>query len=768
MLKRFARAIVRFRIPIIITVIIVTLIFAYFAKNVRISSNLIDLAPEDNEELISLRKTLKRFGSSTFVMISVQSDDAYSLSTLTKIKKISEEIQKLPEVDDVMDPLNATVFKYLFGMVVIKESFPGKEIPKSREKIEQYKQEMLSEPTLKNVVVSENGESLAIYIRLKDDYNIERIKGKLFRIVEPYRGPEEFFIHGRPIVESWVQEYVSRDAIRLAIPIVLLVIVVLFINFRAVRGMALPLTIMIGSIIWTLGLMGIFGKQITIVGVMLPTLILVISSSYSIHFLNQYYKDINSKGNRSIRIEGSINAIGKTIILAALTTIAGFAALTINKIKPMLELGIFVLIGVFFSMCLSLTFLPSILCVLKKPKKQFHVWKSGSRINAMFKSLGSLIAHRWRIILILALCVGVWSIVGIKNIVVDTSWKRFFKKNSAILANERYIRSNFGGVSTININFETGEEKELDFKSLVALRYMDQVEQWIRDRNLFGATTSLVGYIKRANQLLNKNDPEFYRLPDTDADLLKIILMFKMTELTKNLSNVITEDFKHASIVVRETKVNTKDPTIPEIKEFIREFDEYVQRNMFDGISVSMSGVDLIYVSLVDYTIRSQFLSIGISIIIVFFIISFTFRSFTHGLFGLIPIIFGLILNFGAMSYFKIPLDFITAMIASIAVGLGVDNAIHYMIRFTRTSHKLPLTERIESALVNSGIPIFFTSFTLIAGFCVLLFSSFKPILYFGLLISVTMIGCLVGVIFVLPAMIYWIKPKALLEGRIE
>ncbi|UCB44766.1 MAG: RND family transporter [Spirochaetota bacterium] len=768
MLKTFARLIIRLRIPIIILVLAITLMFAFFSKNVRISSNLIDLAPEDNEEFLALQRTLQRFGSSTFVMISVQSDDAYSLSTLTKIKNISEQIQRLPEVDEVIDPLNATVFKYLFGMIVIKESFPGNEIPESREKIEQHKQEMLSEPILKNVVVSENGESLAIYIRLSDDYNTQDIKKRLFDIVEPYRGPEEFYIHGRPIIESWVSEYVSRDAIRLAVPIVLLVIIVLFINFRSIRGIVLPLAIMIGSIIWTLGLMGIFGKQITIVGVMLPTLILVISSSYSIHFLNQYYKDVKSDLQRKEDVERSINNIGKTIILAALTTIAGFAALTINKIKPMFELGIFVLIGVFFSMCLSLTFLPSILSILRKPRKEFHAWRRGSKINVMFTKLGHFILGKWRIILLLALCVGIWSLVGIRNIVVDTSWKRFFKKNSPILVNERYIRSNFGGVSTININFETLDDSELNFKSLSTLRYVDQVEQWIRDRNLFGATTSFVGYIKRANQLINNNNPDYYKLPDNDAELLKILLMFKMTELTKSLSNVITQDFKNASIVVRETRVNAKDPTVVELREFKREFKEYINNNPFNGITVNSSGVDLIYVSLVDYTVRSQLMSIAISILIVFIIISITFKSFVHGLFGLIPIIFGLLLNFGAMSYFRIPLDFITAMIASIAVGLGVDNSIHYLIRFARTRHSLPLTERIRGALINSGIPIFFTSFTLIAGFCVLLFSSFKPILYFGLLISVTMIGCFIGVIFVLPASLHFFKPKKIIEGRIE
>jgi hydrophobe/amphiphile efflux-3 (HAE3) family protein len=768
MLNKFARFVIRLRIPIIILVVAITLMFAFFAKNVKISSNLIDLAPEDNEEFLALKRTLKKFGSSTFVMISVQSDDAYSLSTLTKIKNISEQIKRLPEVDEVIDPLNATIFKYLFGMIVIKESFPGNEIPESREKIEQYKQEMLSEPILKNVVVSENGESLAIYIRLRDDYDTQDIKKKLFDIVEPYRGPEEFYIHGRPIIESWVSEYVRRDAIRLSVPIVILVIFVLFINFRSIRGIVLPLMIMIGSIIWTLGLMGMFGKQITIVGIMLPTLILVISSSYSIHFLNQYYKDVRSDLQLKEDIMGSINSIGKTIILAALTTIAGFAALTINKIKPMFELGIFVLIGVFFSMCLSLTFLPSILSILRKPRKEFYAWKRGSRINVLFTKLGHLILGRWKIILLLALCVLVWSVVGMRNIVVDTSWKRFFKKNSPILVNERHIRSNFGGVSTINVNFEIDDKSDLDFKHLSTLKYIDQVEQWIRDLNLFGDTTSFVGYIKRANQIINKNDPEYYRLPESDADLLKILIMFKMTELTKSLSNVITQDFKNASIVVRETGVNSKDPTIAELREFKKEFQEYINNNPFQGIAVSTSGVDLIYVSLVDYTVRSQLMSIAISIVIVFIIISITFRSFVHGLFGLIPIIFGLLLNFGAMSYLHIPLDFITAMIASIAVGLGVDNSIHYLIRFTRTRHDLPLAERIRGALINSGIPIFFTSCTLIAGFCVLLFSSFKPILYFGLLISVTMIGCFVGVIFVLPAFLFFIKPKTIIEGRME
>ncbi len=768
MLKRAARIIIHLRIPIIIFVALTTLVFGYFAKNVRVSSNLIDLAPEDNEELINVKRTLKSFGSTTFVMISVQSEDAYSLSTLTKIKKISEEVQSLPEVEEVIDPLNATVFKYLFGMLVIKESFPGNEIPKSREKIEQYKKEMLSEPILKNVVVSENGESLAIYIRLKDDYKTQDVKEKLFNIVEPYRGPEEFYITGRPIIESWVQEYVNRDAIRLAIPIIVLVIVVLFINFKSIRGIILPLSIMFGSIIWTLGLMGIFGKTITIIGIMLPTLVLVISSSYSIHFLNQYFKDIQFDPHRKINVENSINNIGRTIILAALTTIAGFAALTINKIKPMLELGIFVLVGVFFSMCLSLTFLPGILSIIKKPKRAFYAWAEDSRLNILFHNLGKLIIKRWKIILLIAVGIGVWSSLGIKNIDVDTSWKRFFKKKSEILVTERYIKSNFGGVSTINVTFETDDDKNLHFKNIETLKYVDQVEQWIRDKKLFGPTISLVDYIKRANQLLNENNPEEYRLPDNDADLLKILLMFKMSRFTKSLSNVITEDFKNASIVVRGARVNEPDPTIPEVKLFKKDFQRYIESHPFEGISVGVSGIDLIYVSLVDYTVKAQLISIAISIVIVFFIISFTFKSFVYGAFGLIPIIFGLLLNFGTMSYFHIPLDFVTSMIASIAVGLGVDNSIHYLIRFTKTKKRLPLEDRIKGALVNSGIPIFFTSFTLIAGFCVLLFSSFKPILYFGLLISVTMIGCLIGVTFVLPAFVYFVKPKAIIKGVIK
>ena len=112
--------------------------------------------------------------------------------------------------------------------------------------------------------------------------------------------------------------------------------------------------------------------------------------------------------------------------------------------------------------------------------------------------------------------------------------------------------------------------------------------------------------------------------------------------------------------------------------------------------------------------------------------------------------------------------SFITSMIASIAVGLGVDNSIHYLIRFTRTEHNLPLQERLKQALGITGTPIFFTSFTLIAGLCVLFFSSFKPILYFGLLISVTMLGCFIGVIFILPAFIYFVKPKAIIQGRAE
>jgi len=767
MLKGFAKFIARHRTPVIIAVVLLTIFFGYFAKNVKISSNLINLAPENQKELLTLNRVLKKFGSSTFVMISVKSDDAYSLSTLTKIKNISDEIKKLPEVEEVLDPLNAKVFKYLFGMVVVKQSFPGGEIPQSREKIEEFKNEMLSEPSLKNVVVSENGEALAIYIRLKEEYNTPNLRERLLKITEPYRGPEEFYITGRPIIESWVKEYIQRDSVKLALPIILLVIFVLFINFKSIRGIILPIAIMLGGIIWTLGLMGIFNKEITMVGIMLPTLILVISSSYSIHFLNQYYKDIHTDSHKIRNVEKSIVHIGKTILLAAFTTIAGFAALTINIIKPMRELGIFVLIGVFFSMALSLSFLPAFLTLLKKPKKKIYASAEGGRMDILFNHLGDFILRRWKIILFVAVLIGVWSILGIGNITVDTSWHRFFKNNSEILKSQRFIRSNFGGASTLNVSFETDNNTDLTFKNLEALRYVDTVEGWIREKNLLGPSISLVDYIKRANQLMNGNNQDYYKLPDNDADLLKILLMFKLSKVTKSISNVITEDFKDTNIVVRTAKVDSPEISISEFRSFVHQFYEYIARNRMKGIAVELSGVDIIYMSLVDYLVRSQLLSIAVSIIIVFFIITYTFRSFVYGFFGLIPIIFGLFLNFGAMSYLNISMDFITAMIASIAVGLGVDNSIHYLIRFSRTKHSLPLGERIRAALVYSGIPIFFTSMTLIAGFSVLLFSSFKPILYFGLLISLTMLGCLIGVILVLPALIYFVKPSAIIKGKI-
>lgn len=766
MLKGFAHFIIRHRIPVIISVIVLTLIFGYFTRYVNISSDLMSLAPENNKELVALKKILERFGSSTMIMISVKSEDPYSLSTLTKIQQISSELKELPEVEEVIDPLNATIFKYIFGMIVVKKSFPGGEIPRSEEKIDEFKEEMLSEPILKNVVVSENGDALAIYIRLSEDRQSGDIREKILHIIEPYSGPEEFYLAGSIIIESWVKEYIQRDSVKLALPIILLVIFVLFINFKSGRGIFLPISIMLGSILWTLGLMGIFRKQITMVGIMLPTLILVISSSYSIHFLNQYYKDIFTDSHKLRNVQKSIVNIGKTILLAAVTTIAGFAALTINKIAPMRDLGIFVLIGVFFSMALSLSFLPAYLAMMKKPKKSHHASAEGSRMNNLFSKLGILVTNRWRVILIIAVLIGVWSIIGIRNIEVDTGWQRFFKKNAAIIQSQRFIRSHFGGVSTMNVSLEIEEESDLTFKDLEALQYVNLIEGWIRDSDMLGPTISYVDYIKRANQLMNKNNPEQYRVPETDAGLLKILLMFKMSDVTESLGNVITEDFKHTNIVVRTAKVNGPVLSATQFKEFLDDFRQFINENPFQEINVEMTGVDLIYISLIDYLVKSQLLSIAISIIIVFFIISYTFRSFVFGFFGLIPIIFGLFLNFGAMSYFNIPLDFITSMISSIAVGLGVDNSIHYLIRFSRTKHSLPLTDRIRAALVNSGIPIFFTSFTLISGFSVLLLSSFKPILYFGLLIAVTMIGCLIGVLLVLPALIYFVKPSSIIKRK--
>jgi hydrophobe/amphiphile efflux-3 (HAE3) family protein len=765
MLKRFARFVVRHRIAVIVFVLLVTGMFGYFARKVSISSDLLNLAPRNNVELVKLTRNSALFGSGTYVIISVKSDNAYSFSTLTKIKLISDELKKLPEVEEVMDPINAKVFKYLFGMLVVKQSFPAGQIPGSPEEIMKLKEEMLSEPTLKNVVVSENGENLALYLKMKNDVSPKWIRGEIDRILKPYVGPEKFYVLGRPVIEAQVKDYIQHDSLRLALPIVLLVVFVLFMNFQSLRGIVLPLVIMIGNIIWTIGLMGIFGKMITIIGIMLPVMILVNSSSYSIRFLNQYFADIGTEGDKRDNIRKSVVQIAKIIFLAAITTVAGFGALTPNKIRPMMEIGVFVLIGIIFSMTLSLTFLPALLTLLKKPRRGLRSSWFAARMKVPFQRLGVFIVRNHTVILIAACAVGLWAVVGIRNIKIDTSWERFFKKSSEILQTQRYIRSNYGGISTMNLNLETGGDGDLSFKNLEALRYAEKVEQWVREKGIFGQSTSFAGYVKRANQLLNGNDPRQYKLPETDADLLKILIMFKMTQFTESISNVITKDFRAANIIVRTSRPDGPEVTANQLKAFLKEFDKYNAENKFEGISVELSGTDIVFVSLVDYLVRNQLISIALSLVVVFLIVAVSFRSIVYGVYSLIPIVFGLLLNFAVMSYFRISLDFITAMISSIAVGMGVDNSIQYLITFSRTAHDLSLGDRLKLALVESGVPIFFSALTLIAGFTVLLFSSFKPILYFGLLINVTMIGCLVGHLFILPAFICLTKPKAIVSG---
>jgi hypothetical protein len=410
---------------------------------------------------------------------------------------------------------------------------------------------------------------------------------------------------------------------------------------------------------------------------------------------------------------------------------------------------------------MSLTFLPALLTLLKKPVRSPRSSKIAEAMKVPFARLGGFVVRNRTAILLAACAVGVWSAVGLRNISIDTSWERFFKKNSAILQTQSYIQSNFGGISTMSLSLETPPGSDLSFKDLDALRYAERVEQWVKDREIFGQSISFVGYVKRANQLLNGNDPRQYRLPDTDADLLKILLTFKMSQFTDSISNVITKDFKVSNIIVRMARPAGPRVEPRDIKIFQKDFDDFLAENARDDIKVELSGTDIVFVSLVDYLVRNQLVSIALSLFVVFLIVALSFRSVVYGVYSLVPIVFGLLLNFAVMSYFRISLDFITAMISSIAVGMGVDNSIQYLIVLSRTGHGKPL----QLAMAESGVPMFFSALTLIAGFTVLLFSSFKPILYFGLLINITMIGCLIGHLFLLPAFISLTKPRAIVAG---
>jgi len=715
-----------------------------------------DYLSADDPAVAAMNRVEDRYGKQTFFMVSVVSDDTiFKTETLEKIVAIRKEFEEIPGVKDAKGPINSQVIVGTEKSLLVGPAAPHKEVPKTPEAMAEYRDRVMSSNSLRGYIVSEDGKAATISIELKKDADENAIARKVIEIVDRYKGgPEKIYIAGMPYMSVVLSDSMGKDLMVMFPIAILVIIVVLYFSFHSLRGVLLPLSVVLLSVVWAIGAMVLAHVPITIMSFIMPIILLAIGIAYCIHVLNKYYEEISlGKSKREAVIETTMMMVSP-VSMAGLTTIAGFLSLLNSFLIPQQQFGVFTALGVLVSMVLSLTLIPALLSVMPLPKRKMK-GKEGW-LGKGLAAFEHVVARYPKAIVVLSVVIIIVFAFGTTKIRVETQQTEFLGKDHPVVQAMDVMDDHFSGSGQVLVELDTGTRNGLKDPKL--LQRIVKFEEWLKTEAgvKINKTMSLADMVCEMNQKFHADDPSYYRVPDDPKLTAQLLLLF--TFQGGDLGSMALGDFSAGEVMGMYSSAVGSNEMVQLAKEVQAYFDEN-----FPDVQVEMVGQTRLAGSMMSKMVKSQISSLLTAMVAAGLIVALLMRSSVAGLISIIPLVLTILITFGIMGFTGTPLDMSTLMISSIAIGIGIDYAIHFIDRF-RKEYRKDRDERraLEATVHSTGRGIAFNAIALALGFGVLVFSSFKGTSNFGLMIAATMVISALAAFTTIPAILVLWKPKFL------
>jgi hydrophobe/amphiphile efflux-3 (HAE3) family protein len=735
--------------------IIITILIGWNILKLKIEPDIQEMLPDDFAIVTAMDAMDEIFGGSEIVVVSISSDNIFSEKTLTKIAGMTADIEALPYIDRVV---SLTYVEDIIGSVEgfeVHQLIP--ELPVKESELEAIKDRISGNELLNGVITSKDFKNAAIIVMLnisQESYDDEQLYQDFNQICTRYENPEVIYMAGYPLTRRAVAATMQRDVMTLFPYGVVLMILFLVLSFRSWIGAFLPFITLILVVANTIGVMALLKIKFTIVGMMVPVMLIAVTSSYSIHILSQYFNeclDDHRYGQKNATIKAALNLMTVPVFLSGLTTLIGFLSLQSHVLPAARELGILVSIGIVLAFFINMTFLPAALVLLPFPQ-HLQGRSSPGRLNRLLNRWGGFITRHSRGFLIAVTLVVIAISLGIWRIKVDTNPVYFWDAKSEIRKSNDFINRHFGGSSQLSILAE-GDIKSPDF-----LRKMEKLSDYLRTQQRVTSVTSIVEQLKLMNRAFHSDSAEYYRIPDTREEVAQYLFLYTISGDAENLDQFVDYDYGKAQITARILETGSA-----ESYRLYLNILQYI-KNTFDKSEFpSVTGMAAFTGTLADMVITGQIRSLIISIVLVCLATALIFRSPAAGLLSILPLASALIIIFGLMGYSHINLDMATVMISSIMIGVGIDYTIHFLYRCRlEMRNGLSAIQAIPVTLQTSGKGILYNGLSVMVGFVVFLLSGFLPIYFFGFLIVISILVCLMSALSTMPALLMISKPRFL------
>jgi hydrophobe/amphiphile efflux-3 (HAE3) family protein len=696
-------------------------------------------------------------------LVMVEAKNLYTAEKLTLIDQYMAELSATRELGEPSSVFSfITLEKKGTRLMTVPFSPNTSKEPWTQEEADLLRKRIENDPIIKNYLVSE--DMTCILFTFKSSALTEQREAELSQIMQPLRDAGiSISINGGAVLSNLVMRYLNKDLKTLLVLCFFAILMVYYLSFKAKRSMLIPFSMSVIGIIWTFGTMKLLGYSLTIVNIVTPCMVLNLGSSYSIHVISEYYSDYPL----GISPIDSTRKILRTIALACLTTIIGFLSLSISKTPSLREFGIAVGIGVGYCALLASTYLPAILNLVSPPKpKQLQVVSKGI-LSTIVKKLSTIIIRFWWVFLIIWIATIGGFFLSKDQIRVDTNYMSYFPKSDPFGQRSRHFAQKMGGATPFIITITAPENQKDFFLASENLTKVHQFEQTIiAQSNDILQCLSFSSYVSFANQVYSgKNE-----IPTSSGlmNLLSRMVLLMNKQGGVDMSSILNAEASEINIIIQNYDDTEKDLTTVASSARVEQVLKDNLKLLPDGTKVKIGGDPEVFLNFSNRLLNDQKKSTYFSYILVFLVLFIAFRKLSTAIYALIPILTGVMANYIFMYFLDIPFDLVTVTFSSVAIGAGVDDAIHFLIRYIdkkKNSPHLSVADMLSETIVETGRPIILTSLSIITGMLMLTFASYTPIRYFGSLMSIALMNCALATLFTLPSVIMLgQKIKALLR----
>ncbi|WP_320033570.1 MMPL family transporter [Halarcobacter sp.] len=814
----FDKSIIKHPVKILFILLLGVSFLGYYATKLEIDASSETLLLDDDKDLKFYREVNERYHSPDFLLVTFKpKKDLLSEESLETIKQLSEEFIKLEKVVSITSILNVPLLqspvqeltKLLDGVRTLENSEVDKKL---------VKKEFLESELYNKSLVSEDFRTTSILINLKEDkkyFEILNKRNELLKkkrensaseeeltklkeiekefkdyreniresdhknivavrnIIEKYQDSGELFLGGVSMIADDIISFVKSDLVIYGSTLIFLLIFILWVIFRQMIWILLPIIICVLSVISTSGMLGLFGWEVTVISSNFISLQLIITISIVLHLIVRY-RELTQTYKNASQYKLIINTLLSKLnpsFFAIITTIAGFGSLVLSGIEPVKNLGWMMSTGIAISLIISFIVFPSILITMKR----IDITKSSNFKLKLIEKSAKLVETKGLFIILISIFIVIISLIGASKIIVENSFINYFKKSTEIYKGMEVIDNQLGGTTPLDViltfNIKKEEEKTTakndefsDFEDEFAqtendekywftvdkMKTITRVHDYLDSLGEVGKVSSLATLLK-TGKTLNEGK---------DLDGFTLALLYE--KLPKEYKDLILSPY--ISIEDNQARINTRIiDSNPELRrnELIEKLNRELPTIINDStVEFRLSNLMILYNNMLQSLFDSQIKTLGFVVGILFIMFLILFRSALIALIAILANLVPISIVFGIMGWLNIPLDIMTITIAAISIGIGVDDTIHYIHRFHEEFKKdHNYINSMKRSHESIGYAMTYTSLVVIVGFSILVLSNLIPTIYFGLLTVIVMATMLASALLLLPKLIILLKP---------